>query len=108
MNAARYRCLLTENLRNHRSKLLRQLKMSGELEEYLKEVSQQAEDRYNEVYEQLLHQEPLPGDHLVQEARRGQAALAADEIVRVELIQLPDPDTERAMRGAATKRPPHR
>ncbi len=98
MSVQDYRQLLEENLRLHRRALLAELRSDGSLESYLQETSEEAQDQYNLLVSASLRRNPPPGDFLKRVSHLSQVYQAADEVVRQNLIQLPDSDTEKAIR----------
>ena len=98
MDAQYYRSLLGENLRLHRPELLAELRSDGSLESHIQEISEQALDQFNFLVDQLKKANPEPSDFLARVSWLSQIDQAADELVRENLIQLPDSDTEKAIR----------
>ena len=98
MDAQYYRRLIEENLRNHRPELLRQLQPDGDLESYLEETSVEAVQAFNEQVKRLKELNLEPQGFLERASWLRRVNQAADEHVRLNLIQLPDSDTQKAIR----------
>jgi hypothetical protein len=97
VNPQHYRELLEENLKNHWPELRRQLQSEGNLESYLSETSEEAHQAFNRQVRELKKLNPEPEGFLERVSWLRQIYQAADEFVRLNLIQLPDSDTEKAI-----------
>jgi hypothetical protein len=94
----RYRDLALENLRKHRPQELARLKAEGGLEAHLADLEEQANAMRDSLESQMRKKQLKPGmPDLERAAVTRQIWRTADEIVRAELIQLPDPETEKAI-----------
>lgn len=77
---------------------LRSLRDSGHLAGYLKDVGQQAEGRYLELMEPAMLETANMQDSQEMARILETARLTAEADVMRELVLVPDPDTERAMK----------
>jgi len=103
VNPQHYGKLLEENLKNHRPELLRQLRSEGNLESFLSETAEEAFQAFNHQVRELKKLNPEPKGFLERVSWFRQIWQAADEYVRLNLIQLPDSDTEKAIRQGGYK-----
>lgn len=94
----RYRDLALENLQKHRPHVLNELRSRGELESHLDEVESQAEEMFESLHTPMYQKAMKEQEFLKRLDALRAAHDVADEIVLKELILLPDPETERAMR----------
>jgi hypothetical protein len=95
-----------ESLKKNRPDLLRQYSPK-ELEKYLKDLDDQAEERYNVIVSQLHREKKPPEDFLELAQYHQRNHRIAREFVLNDLVLVPDLETEKAMRhGYLDEYPP--
>ncbi len=90
--------LVLENLRNSRPEMLKELRESGQLDQYLEDRQMTAEEQHERIRQALLKKRPIPknADYLESVRCLTWATETAEELVLNDLL-LPDRETEKAM-----------